>query len=98
LPRPKLADDRNRRDSAPASPGFALDIHPSPDSTNINDRAFIFERERYTRSRLNALTDVSGYSDNAVRAVLAEHGQGGLREWLATYSQRARLEGRPVTG
>lgn len=69
-----------------------FDMYPSPDSTNTDDGAFIIERERYTRSRLNALTGVPGYSDNAVRAVLAEHGQGGLREWLATDSQRARLE------
>ncbi|MBM9486986.1 hypothetical protein JBE38_13725 [Pseudomonas sp. ICBG1301] len=69
-----------------------FDIYPSPDSTNTDDGAFMIERERYTRSRLNALLGVPGYNDNAVRQVLTDHGQGGLRDWLTTDSQRARLE------
>jgi hypothetical protein len=69
-----------------------FDIYPSPDSTNTDDGAFVIERERYTRSRLNALTGVPGYSDEAIRSVLDEHGQGGLRDWLTTDSQRAKLE------
>ncbi|WP_197079266.1 MULTISPECIES: hypothetical protein [Pseudomonas] len=69
-----------------------FDMYPSPDSTNTDDGAFMIERERYTRSRLNALLGVPGYSDTAIRAVLTDHGQGGLREWLTTDAQRAKLE------
>ncbi|MGP3789776.1 portal protein [Pseudomonas sp. B392_1p] len=71
-----------------------FDIYPSPDSTDIDDGAFLIERERYTRSMLNRLRGVPGYSEDALQEVLTEHGRGGLREWLATDSERARLEDR----
>ena len=71
-----------------------FDIYPSPDSTDIDDGAFLIERERYTRSMLNRLRGVPGYSEEALQEVLTEHGRGGLREWLATDSERARLEDR----
>ena len=71
-----------------------FDIYPSPDSTDIDDGAYLIERERYTRSMLNRLRGVPGYKDDALQNVLTEHGRGGLREWLATDSERARLEDR----
>lgn len=70
------------------------DIYPSPDSASIDDGAYLIERERYTRSHLNRLLGVPGYSEEAVRAVLTDHGRGGLREWLATDSERAAIEDR----
>lgn len=71
-----------------------FDIYPSPDSTSIDDGAFLIERERYSRAMLNRLRGVPGYKDDALQEVLSEHGRGGLREWLATDSERARLEDR----
>nr|WP_298165331.1 hypothetical protein [uncultured Pseudomonas sp.] len=70
------------------------DIYPSPDSADVDDGAFIIERERYTRTKLNRLRGVPGYSEEAVRMVLLEHGRGGLRDWLAVDSQRAVIEDR----
>ncbi|WP_347506192.1 portal protein [Pseudomonas anguilliseptica] len=70
------------------------DIYPSPDSVDIDDGAYLIERERYNRAHLNRLRGVPGYKDEAIEAVLTEHGRGGLREWLATDSERARLEDR----
>lgn len=70
------------------------DLYPSPDSASIDDGAYIIERERYTRSHLNRLRGVPGYKDEAVEGVLLDHGRGGLREWLATDSERAHLEDR----
>lgn len=70
------------------------DLYPSPDSSDIDDGAYLIERERYTRAHLNRLRGVPGYKDDAIEQVLVEHGRGGLREWLATDSERARLEDR----
>src|SRR5690606_4293665 len=70
------------------------DIYPSPDSTDIDDGAFIIERERYTRTKLNRLRGVPGYDEQALRQVLMEHGRGWLRDWLAVDSQRAAIEDR----
>lgn len=70
------------------------DIYPSPDSADVDDGAFIIERERFTRRGLNKLRGVPGYSEEALRQVLLEHGRGGLRNWLAVDSQRAVIEDR----
>lgn len=70
------------------------DLYPSPNSSDIDDGAYLIERERYTRAHLNRLRGVPGYKDDAIEQVLVEHGRGGLREWLATDSERARLEDR----
>ena len=70
------------------------DLYPSPDSADIDDGAFLIERERYTRSRLNELRGVPGYKDEAIEQALLEHGVGGLRDWLATDAERARIEDR----
>jgi hypothetical protein len=72
-----------------------FDMYPSSDSSSIDDGAYLIERERFHRSDINAMRGVPGYSDEAVEAVLREHGQGGLRQWLQTDSERARLEDKP---
>lgn len=71
-----------------------FDIYPSTDSTDIDDGAFIIERTRYTRAQLNSLIGVEGYDTESLRNVLKEYGQGGLRDWLWSDTERARLEGR----
>lgn len=71
-----------------------FDLYPSPDSTDIDDGAYIIERTRYTRAQLNSLIGVAGYDEQSLRDVLREYGQGGLRDWLWSDTERARLEGR----
>lgn len=70
------------------------DIYPSADSADVDDGAYLIERERFTRRGLNKLRGVPGYSDEAIRQVLLEHGRGGLRNWLAVDGQRAAIEDR----
>ncbi|MGM0858653.1 MAG: cell envelope integrity protein TolA [Pseudomonadota bacterium] len=74
-----------------------FDLYPSPDATSIDDGAYIIERARFTRGQLNQLMGIgkgSGYDDEAIRRVLEQYGQGGLRDWLWTDGERSELEGR----
>lgn len=68
-------------------------MYPAPWAKNVQD-AFLFERHRLSRGELSALIGVSGYNEDAIRAVLDTHGQGGLREWLAIDVQKHHAEGR----
>lgn len=70
-----------------------FNIYPAPWATSCND-GFLIERHKLTRSALNALIGIEGYSEDAIRAVLDAHGTGGLHEWLAVDSQKAQAEGR----
>lgn len=71
-----------------------FDMYPSPDATNVDDGAFIIERTRFTRMQLNQLIGVPSFNEEAIRRVLEQYGQGGLRNWLWTDGERAELEGR----
>ncbi|MCC5904043.1 MAG: hypothetical protein JJT87_19200 [Halomonas sp.] len=71
-----------------------FDIYPSPDATDIDDGSFIIERTRFTRMQLNQLIGVPSFNEEAIRRVLEQYGQGGLRDWLWTDGERAELEGR----
>lgn len=74
-----------------------FDLYPSPDATSVDDGAYLIERARFTRGQLNQLMGIgqgSGYNDEAIRRVLEQYGQGGLRDWLWTDGERAELEGR----
>jgi hypothetical protein len=55
-------------------------VYWSPGASNIVD-SDIIERKRYTRSDLNDLIGLPGYSEVAVRGALEDYAQG-LREWL----------------
>lgn len=70
-----------------------FDIYPSPDSSNINDGDLI-ERIRFTRRSLYNMIGLEGYNEDSLRAVLAEYGRGGLRDWLWRDYERAQLEGK----
>jgi hypothetical protein len=60
----------------------------------VND-AFLIERHRLSRTDLESMIGMDGYSDDAIRAVLDEHGTGGLHQWLyIDVAQRATAEGR----
>jgi len=71
-----------------------FDIYPSPGAKTIQD-GYLCERVKFRRSALQQMIGVPGFSTHAVRAVLNEHGTGGLREWLAVDQERADAESRP---
>lgn len=72
-----------------------FDIYPAPDATCVNSGSFLIERDRFSRKELNKMIGVPGYNEDAIRAVLQEHGQGGLRSWQSIDTVRAELEDRP---
>ena len=70
-----------------------FNIYPAPWAASVHD-GYLIERHKLSRSALNALIGVPGYSDEAIRSVLTEHGSGGLREWLNIDTERMQAEGR----
>ena len=69
-------------------------IFPAPWSKTVDD-GFLIERHRLSRSDLNAMLGVPGYSDSAIREVLDTHGIGGLRQWAADLDlSQASAEGQ----
>ena len=74
-----------------------FNVYPAPWATSVHD-AFLIERHKLSRSALNALIGVEGYSEAAIRKVLEEHGAGGLHEWLSVDTERAEAEGRGLNG
>lgn len=74
----------------------AMDIYPAPWARSVND-AFLIERHRLSVQSLNELIGVEGYSEDAIRQVIDNYGIGGLREWLASDSERAAAEGMSTT-
>jgi hypothetical protein len=73
-----------------------FNLYPAPDATSIND-GYLIERHQLSRSDLNELIGVEGYSDAAIRQVLEEYGQGGLREWIYVDMTKATAEGKSTT-
>lgn len=69
-----------------------FDYYPAPDSRGAGD-GYKFERHMLTRSDLTALIGAPGYSEPAIRKVLAEYGYGGgKRETLPIDAERAMIE------
>jgi hypothetical protein len=70
-----------------------FNIYPAAWSRGMND-AYLIERHKLSRTDLNELIGVEGYSEDAIRAVLADHGSNGLNEWTNVDAQRSSAEGR----
>lgn len=70
-----------------------FNIYPVPWARNVHDAPLI-ERHKLSRAALNSMIGVDGYSEDAIRAVLDQHGTGGLHEWLQIDTERATAEGR----
>jgi hypothetical protein len=70
-----------------------FNIYPSPWSKTVHD-GYLIERHKLSRADLNAMIGIDGYSEDSIRAVLDEHGTGGLHEWLAVDNERSSAEGR----
>lgn len=71
-------------------------LYWAPWAWQIND-GFVIERHKLTRDDLQALLDVPGYNNDAIRTVLAEFSGGGLKEWLWADSSKATAEGKDTT-
>ena len=68
-------------------------VYPAPWAANIND-GYLIERHRLTREALQAMLGVEGYDDNAIKAVLADFANGGMKEWLWVDTAKAEAEGK----
>lgn len=73
-----------------------FNIYPAPWARHIGEGPLI-ERHRLTREDLVQMIGVEGYSEDAIRTVLDEHGTTGLHEWLSIDSQRDAAEGKEQT-
>ena len=70
-----------------------FDIYPSPNSSGVYD-GYIIQRHRLSRTELQSLRGVPGYSDENIDQVLERFGEKGLREWLTGDQERDNLEGK----
>jgi hypothetical protein len=73
-----------------------FNLYWAPWASDIQD-GFVIERHKMTRGDLEALVGVEGYSEAALRTVMADFDTGGLREWLWTDSAQAEAEGKDTT-
>jgi hypothetical protein len=68
-------------------------MYPAPWAKSVDD-AYLIERHRLSRGDLSAMIGVDGYNEDAIRAVLDEHGTGGLHQWLMIDDGKEHAEGR----
>lgn len=68
----------------------------APWSWELGD-GYIIERHRLTADDLQALIDVPGYNNDAIRTVLNDFGTMGMKQWLWTDASKAQAEGKYVT-
>jgi hypothetical protein len=71
-------------------------LYWAPWASDIQD-GFVIERHKMTAESLQALIDVPGYNNDAIRTVLAEFRSSGLTEWLWTDTAKAEAEGKDTT-
>jgi hypothetical protein len=71
-------------------------LYWAPWASDIQD-GFVIERHKMTAESLQALLDVPGYNNDAIRTVLAEFRSSGLTEWLWTDTAKAEAEGKDTT-
>ena len=71
-------------------------LYWAPWSWDLGD-GYIIERHRMTADDLQALIDVPGYNNDAIRTVLNDFSTSGMKEWLWTDASKAQAEGKFVT-
>ena len=71
-------------------------LYWAPWASDIND-GYVIERHRLTRTSLEAMIGVEGYSEEAIRSVLANFDQGNVNEMLWIDSAQAEVEDKDVT-
>jgi hypothetical protein len=70
-----------------------LMMYPAPWARNVQD-GFLIERHRLSPSALSDMIGVEGYNEDAIRQVLDQYAQNGLREWLQVDMDRLAAENR----
>lgn len=73
-----------------------LNIYPAPGASTVQD-GYLIELHAMRPQSLEELIGVEGYSEDAIRQVILEHGKGGLKEWTNIDSARADAEGKTTT-
>lgn len=71
-------------------------LYWAPWSWDLGD-GYVIERHRLTAEALQALIDVPGYNNDAIRTVLNDFGTMGMKQWLWSDSSKAEAEGKDVT-
>lgn len=71
-------------------------LYWAPWSWELGD-GYVIERHRLTADDLQALIDVPGYNNDAIRTVLNDFQTSGMKEWLWTDASKAQAEGKFVT-
>ncbi len=71
-------------------------LYWAPWSWELGD-GYVIERHRMTADDLQALIDVPGYNNDAIRSVLNDFNTSGMKEWLWTDASKAQAEGKYVT-
>jgi hypothetical protein len=72
-----------------------FDVFPASWARHVNDGPLCI-KHRLSRQALNEMEGVDGYSDDAIREVLARYNDRGFREWTSIDSQLAVAEGKEV--
>jgi hypothetical protein len=70
-----------------------LMVYPAPWSRGVQD-GYLIERHKLSPSALSDMIGVEGYNEDAIRQVLDQYSQSGLREWLSVDSSRTSSENR----
>jgi hypothetical protein len=73
-----------------------FNFYPAADATKIED-GYMIERHRLSRSDLNNMLGVEGYSDQAIRQVLDQYSKGRY-DWLGNDTEKASIEGKSTSG
>ncbi len=71
-------------------------IYPSPTAGADIEGHWLIEHHSFLRSDLAAMRSAPGYNSEGIAMVLAQYGDGGLREWIWNETERAQLEGRSM--
>jgi len=71
-------------------------LYWAPWSWELGD-GYVIERHRMTADDLQALIDVPGYNNDAIRTVLNDFSTSGMKEWLWSDASKAQAEGKYVT-
>jgi hypothetical protein len=70
-----------------------LMMYPAPWSRNVQD-GYLIERHKLSPSALSDMIGVEGYNEDAIRQVLDQYSNSGLREWLQVDMDRLEGENR----
>jgi len=74
-----------------------FDLYLTPEARNCQEGTLI-ERHNMRREVLYNMIGMPGFNEQAIRDVMRDHGDGGLREWLWTDTERDSLENRSNSG